>query len=64
MADKFVLITQGTTDSNNSGIVRLVPSCYQKIAVLKRKTGMPLCKILEQCVDFALDHLLDEEDDD
>lgn len=59
--EKFVLITKGVQDSNNKGIIRLPPTCYDRVLELKRKTGMSMGRILEQCVDFALDHLVDEE---
>lgn len=57
MSDKFVLIAQGVTDSPNKGVVRLPPQSYDKIYDLHQKTGMSMGKILEQCVDFALEHL-------
>lgn len=55
--DKFILITKGNTDSMDKGVVRLSPSCYEKIYWLKQKTGMTMRQILDQCVDFALFHL-------
>lgn len=55
--DKFVLITKGVKDCNNKSIIRLTPSCYEKVFNLKLKTGLSMRAILEQCVDFALDHL-------
>ena len=60
MSDKFVLITAGYEDSKNPGLVRVTPSCYDAIYALKRKTGMPMSRILEQCVDFALAHMVEE----
>lgn len=55
--DKFILITKGQQDSGEKGIIRLPPNCYDRVFELKQKTGMPMGRILEQCVDFALDHL-------
>lgn len=63
--DKFVLITKGAKESNQKGAVRLTLTCYEKILGLREKTGISMCRILEQCVDFALDHLeVVEEDED
>lgn len=59
--DKFVLITKGTHDSNNKSIVRIPPSCFERVLRLKRKSGIPMCRVIEQCVDFALDHMDGEE---
>lgn len=55
--DKFVLIGIGQKDSDNNSVVRVTPSCYEKLHALKEKTGLSMCKILEQCVDFALEHM-------
>ena len=65
--DKFVLIGKGKKDSRGKSVIQLTPSCYEKVFDLKLKTGLSMRKILEQCVDFALDHLDDgtyEEDED
>ncbi len=59
--DKFVLITKGSKDSNQKSVIQLTPRCYEKVYQLKRKTGISMRKILEQCVDFALEHMDDEE---
>ena len=55
--DKFVLIGIGQKDSVNSSVVRVTPSCFDKLHSLKCSTGISMCKILEQCVDFALEHM-------
>lgn len=41
-------------------VVRLKPSYYHTLAVLKARTGLPLGNIVEQCIDYALDNM--EED--
>lgn len=55
--DKFILIVKGSTDSRDKGVVRLTPTCYEKIYALKRKTGLSMTYIMEQMVDYALDHM-------
>ena len=60
--DKFVLIAPGNRDSDSKSVVRVTPSCYQKVEELKRKTGLSMCRILEQCVDFALDHMVEDDE--
>lgn len=57
MPDKFVLLTPGTLDSNDKGVVRLTPSCYDRVYALKQRTGISMGRIIEQCVDFALERL-------
>lgn len=57
MMDRFVLITQGAKDSRDKAVVRLSPTCYTVIANLKKRTGLSMRSILEQCVEFALEHM-------
>lgn len=47
--------------ANKQPIVRLKSDYYQTLSVLRAKTGLPLGNIVEQCIDFALAHM--EEDD-
>ena len=42
-------------------VIRLKPTYYQTLSVLKARTGLPLGNIVEQCIDYALEHM--EEDD-
>lgn len=58
--DKFVLVAPGLRDSHTGEVVRTTPECYEKIYALKMRTGVSMCRIIEQCVDFALDHMCDE----
>lgn len=55
--EKFVLIGRGTRDCNNRSMTRLTPSCYEKVYELRCATGLSMGRIVEQCVDFALEHL-------
>lgn len=43
-------------------IIRLKPTYYQTLSVLRAKTGLPLGNIVEQCIDYALSNM--EEDDE
>ena len=55
--EKFVLIGRGTRDSKNRSLTRLTPSCYEKVYDLRCATGISMGQIVEQCVDFALEHM-------
>lgn len=59
MPDKFVLFAPGREDSTDKGVVRLTPSCYERVLELKRRTGISMGRIIEQCVDFSLEHMED-----
>ncbi|MCI5651050.1 MAG: hypothetical protein MR295_02290 [Ruminococcus bromii] len=41
-------------DACDSGVVRVSPECYLRLLELKRRTGLPIGRIAEQCIDFAL----------
>lgn len=58
--DKFVLYAPGQKDSDNRGVVRLTPSCFERVQQLKAQTGISMGRIIEQCVDFALERMEDE----
>jgi predicted DNA-binding protein len=60
--DVFRIIAPGNKDSNNRGVIRVPPNCYDRLVELSNKTGVSICRIVEQCVSFALERL--EEDDD
>lgn len=38
-------------------VVRLKPSYYQLLELLKRETGLPLGRIVEQCIDYAIENM-------
>lgn len=60
--DKFILKLPYPDDySSKQPIIRLKPPYYQTLSVLKARTGLPLGNIVEQCIDYALEHM--EEDD-
>ena len=42
-------------------IIRLKASYYQTLRVLKARTGLPLGNIVEQCIDYALEHMEDPD---
>lgn len=41
-------------DACDSGVIRVSPECYLHLLELKRRTGLPIGRIAEQCIDFAL----------
>lgn len=42
-------------------IIRLKQSYYQTLQVLKVKTGLPLGNIVEQCIDYALENMGEDD---
>ena len=60
--DTFRIIAPGLRDSNNRGVIRIPPSTYDRLAALSRETGVSICRIVDQCVGFALERL--EEGDE
>jgi len=59
--DKFVLFAPGNSDSPHRGVIRVEPATYDKLALLSRKTGLSICRIVSQAVEFALDHMEEDE---
>ena len=58
--DKFTLKLPYPDDySNKQPVIRLKPTYYQTLSVLKARTGLPLGNIVEQCIDYALEHMED-----
>lgn len=43
--------------SGKQPVIRLKPTYYRTLSVLKARTGLPLGNIVEQCIDYALEHL-------
>lgn len=43
-------------NSDKQPVIRLKPSYYQTLSVLKAQTGLPLGNIVEQCIDYALEN--------
>jgi len=60
MKDVFVLVAPGYNDLPSRGVIRIEPEAYSKVAALSRRTGLSICRIVTQAIDFALDHM-DEE---
>lgn len=63
--DKFKLKLPYPDDSaNKQPVIRLKPTYYQTLSVLKARTGLPLGNIVEQCIDYALENMEGEENAD
>lgn len=60
--DTFKIIAPGLKDSNTRGVIRVPPSCYDHLAKLSAETGVSICRIVDQCVTFALERLESEDD--
>jgi predicted DNA-binding protein len=55
--DTFKIIAPGLQDSNNRGVIRVPPGTYDRLAALSKETGVSICRIVDQCVAFALERL-------
>lgn len=63
--ERFVLKLPYPDDSaNKQPVIRLKPTYYQTLSVLKARTGLPLGNIVEQCIDYALENMEGSEDAD
>jgi predicted DNA-binding protein len=60
--DVFRIITPGLQDSNKRGVIRVPSTTYDRLALLSKDTGVSLCRIVDQCVTFALERLEGAED--
>lgn len=61
--ERFKLKMPYPDDSaNKQPIIRLKPTYYQTLSVLKARTGLPLGNIVEQCIDYALENMEEGED--
>jgi predicted DNA-binding protein len=62
--DTFRIIAPGY-DNDKRGVIRVPPSTYDRLTKLSKETGVSLCRIVDQCVTFALERLeTDGEADD
>ena len=61
--DTFRIIAPGLTDSDKRGVIRVPPSTYDRLLILSRETGVSICRIVDQCVAFALERLDESEGD-
>lgn len=44
-------------------VIRLKPSYYRTLSILKAQTGLPLGNIVEQCIDYALENLEQKDEE-
>lgn len=55
--DTFKIVAPGMRDSKKRGVVRVPPTCYDRQTELSDETGVSICRIVDQCVTFALEHM-------
>jgi hypothetical protein len=55
--DAFRIIAPGMNDSDKRGVIRIPPNTYDRLSLLSRETGVSICRIVDQCVTFALERL-------
>lgn len=53
--DTFRIIAPGLRDSDKRGVIRVPPSTYDRLILLSKDTGVSICRIVDQCVAFALE---------
>lgn len=62
--EKFKLkLPYPDSTADKQPVIRLKPSYYQTLAMLRAKTGLPLGNIVEQCIDYALANMEEDEKD-
>jgi len=54
---KFVIKTKEEKISSINRTIRIKPECYDKIMEISEKTGVSFNKIVNQCLDYALENL-------
>jgi hypothetical protein len=55
--DTFKIVAPGLKDSNNHSVICVPPGTYDQLARLSRETGVSMCRLVDQCVAFALERL-------
>jgi predicted DNA-binding protein len=55
--DTFKIIAPGLQDGDKRGVIRIPPSTYDRLRLLSVETGVSICRIVDQCVAFALERL-------
>jgi len=55
--DTFKIIAPGLQDSDKRGVIRIPPTTYDRLMALSKDTGVSICRIVDQCVAFALERL-------
>ncbi|GHV36254.1 hypothetical protein FACS1894187_10540 [Synergistales bacterium] len=61
--DSFKIIAPGLKDSDKRGVIRIPPTTYDRLAALSKDTGVSICRIVDQCVAFALERYEEGCDD-
>lgn len=61
MGDTFRIIAPGY-ESDKRGVIRIPPTTYDRLAQLSKETGVSICRIVDQCVMFALERLEPDEE--
>jgi hypothetical protein len=59
--DTFRIIAPGLNDSDKRGVIRIPPSTYDRLMTLSKDAGVSICRIVDQCVAFALERLEPDE---
>ena len=52
--DVFRIIAPGMQDGRR-GVIRVPLNTYDRLAALSKETGVSICRIVDQCVTFALE---------
>jgi len=61
--DVFKIIAPGLRDSDKKGVIRVSPTTYDRLRALSENTEVSICRIVDQCVAFALERLEGDDGD-
>lgn len=59
--DKLVIKKESEKISSINRTIRIKPECFDKLMKISEKTGVSFNKIVGQCLDYALEHISDEQ---
>lgn len=62
--DKFVITLPRSPIPFESKVIKISPNNYARLANLKHKTGLSLGALADKCIQFALNRLVIEWEDD
>jgi hypothetical protein len=55
--DVFRIVAPGMGDCPRRGVIRVPPGTYDRLWTLSLETNVSMCRIVEQCVTFALERM-------
>ena len=62
-ADEAFVLRIPSAGRAHSGVIRISSAHHLLLNLLSEKTGLPVGKIAEQCIDFALSHRVETKEE-